>query len=179
MSRVVPIQLRNRSGRVVATALVDSGDGSLARNPWYRLKSGYVVRTVVEDGQKRMLYLHREVLRMQPGDPREVDHIDRNPLNNRRPNLRVVSRAENSRNRGPNRGRHLPRNVYRTTGGSRLRVQVKVDGEAVHVGTFRDVETARWAAIRARIRYGVASVRDHQLVQEAKRVLEAHHGSRT
>lgn len=44
--------------------------------------------------------LHRLILGLRKGDARQVDHIDRNPLNNRRSNLRVVTPAENNQNRG-------------------------------------------------------------------------------
>jgi hypothetical protein len=42
--------------------------------------------------------MHREILGLKPGDGRESDHINGNGLDNRRSNLRICSRAENSRN---------------------------------------------------------------------------------
>jgi hypothetical protein len=45
------------------------------------------------------LYLHRVL--MEPEDGMVVDHINRNSLDNRRSNLRVVTQAENLRNRDP------------------------------------------------------------------------------
>lgn len=44
--------------------------------------------------------LHRHIMGLLSGDARIVDHINRNPLDNRRENLRVCSHAENLRNRG-------------------------------------------------------------------------------
>lgn len=46
-----PIDLRNRSGAVVARALVDEADAHLAEKPWYRLRNGYAVRTEIVDGK--------------------------------------------------------------------------------------------------------------------------------
>ena len=51
-----------------------------------------------ETGQAAHLYLHRAILGLAPGDPRRTDHKNRNRLDNRRENLRVVTHAENLQN---------------------------------------------------------------------------------
>ena len=43
------------------------------------------------------IYIHRLLTNCPKG--LDVDHIDRNPLNNKRENLRVVTRAENNKNK--------------------------------------------------------------------------------
>lgn len=48
-------------------------------------------------------FLHRFILNVPPGDPRLVDHKDRNPLNNQRDNLRACSSSENSQNKSVKR----------------------------------------------------------------------------
>ena len=48
-------------------------------------------------GKHTCILMHRFI--MQPPEGKEVDHIDRNPLNNQKSNLRLATRAENSRNR--------------------------------------------------------------------------------
>jgi hypothetical protein len=163
-----PIDLRDRAGAVVARALVDKADAHLADKPWYRLRNGYAVRTEIANGKKRMVYMHREVLGLSYGDRSVVDHINGDKLDNRRRNLRVVSQRANTRNRAANRGRRLPRNVYPSHSGDAYRVQVKVEGSAVHIGTFATLDRARTEAVRARIRYGLASQRD---LHTAKHVL--------
>lgn len=45
-------------------------------------------------------YLHRFILGFVKGDKIEIDHINRDRLDNRRDNLRVCSHAENQRNNG-------------------------------------------------------------------------------
>lgn len=145
----VAIPLRNRRGDVVATAHVDSADARLAEKRWYLLRNGYAVRTEVEAGKKRMLYLHREVLGLGSGAP-EVDHRNRDKLDCRRRNLRVATRSLNCCNRGANRARSLPRNVYQVHGIPGFKVQLKVKGRTQHVGMYPTVGRAASAARSAR-----------------------------
>jgi len=56
-----------------------------------------VARTKKEEGNK-IIYLHREITNAGPGAI--VDHIDGNPLNNIKSNLRVCDKSKNAMNRG-------------------------------------------------------------------------------
>jgi hypothetical protein len=63
---------------------------------WWVTDRGYVLTKIRgEDGKRRSIGLHRLLL----GDPKEdIDHIDRNPRNNTRGNLRACGRAANNKN---------------------------------------------------------------------------------
>lgn len=63
----------------------------------------------------------------------EVDHIDRNPLNDRIENLRLVSRAENQRNHRI-RGATKYRGVHLSKG--KFGAHIKVNYEPVYIGMF-------------------------------------------
>ena len=60
------------------------------------------------------IYLHRLLLDAQAGE--EVDHIDGDGLENRRHNLRIVTRLENAQN-VVRTGRARLRNVYQNGSG--------------------------------------------------------------
>ena len=93
--------------------LISEADSDLAAFSYCVDRYGYAKRTVncrMAKGlwRTKNIKLHREVLARIVG--REVnskdicDHINRNRLDNRRENLRVVSLAGNHQNRGPNAG---------------------------------------------------------------------------
>lgn len=62
---------------------------------WYLSNMGYV-------GSKRFGLIHRYI--MNAPDGAVVDHIDNNPTNNRKNNLRICTQAENTRNRAIKEG---------------------------------------------------------------------------
>lgn len=74
------------------TARVSPEDFGRLKGYVWGFDGRYARRTTWENGKQKKTYMHREVL----GFPvREVDHINRDKLDNRRANLRLVSRSEN------------------------------------------------------------------------------------
>ena len=95
------IPLRARDGSIRAYAIVDAADYEWASQFRWNCDKGYARRHkqvpgTGKFGKKKSYYLHRELLGAGPGQL--VDHIDRNPLNCRRGNLRFANRTINSRN---------------------------------------------------------------------------------
>lgn len=107
--RQIPLYRR----KVVAGhALVDDADyEALSAHRWTLLvgkSTNYACRPEHIAGTAngtRMYYMHRVILGMAPGVGHrvQVDHVNRNGLDNRRANLRVVTPAENALNKGVSR----------------------------------------------------------------------------
>jgi hypothetical protein len=87
------IPLLGRGGVIRGRALVDDEDLNrvLEFGPWH-ISQGYVTKTV---GLHRFVMLGTNL-----NDPMMVDHKDRDPFNNRKSNLRVVTNAQSVQNRG-------------------------------------------------------------------------------
>lgn len=89
----------------------------------------------------RIVSLHRQVIQACPGQI--VDHINRDPLDNRRENLRVVTVAQNAMNRSKSvtaASRYL--GVYRFK--ARWVAKIGSGGKLLHLGLFdSEIEAAQ------------------------------------
>jgi hypothetical protein len=95
------------------------------------------------------LLAHRVIWKMVYGDePEEIDHIDRDPCNNRLSNLRRATRRQNMWNvRGNGRSGYKGVSLHRPTG--RWRARIKVNGKEICIGYFTDPKAAHRAYSRA------------------------------
>jgi hypothetical protein len=116
-------------------AYVDKQDFDLIRQyVWYLNKNGYAYRW---DGS-RPVALHVTILGHREG--LEIDHKDRNKLNNCRYNLRHVTHAVNQLNRKLPSGQ--TRNINFNNSAHGYQVQFKRRGKLIFVGTFQTFDKA-------------------------------------
>lgn len=95
------LTLRNATGESIATVLVDDADyETVSRFSWRLGGSGYVVRKSGKTTQS----LHRQIMGLTVGDGLVVDHINGDPFDNRRANLRTGTQAQNLQNQTPRVG---------------------------------------------------------------------------
>lgn len=145
------VPLRARDGSVRAYAIIDASDAEwVAHWRWSLHMGGYAFRLERVDGRSVTIFLHRAVLGLppSPGQNRthETDHINRNRLDNRRGNLRFVSRSVNMMNRGPYGRRSAQRgHVEWRNDTQKWRAFVWVAGRRLHLGSFAEHEDAERA----------------------------------
>ncbi len=134
-----------RGGIVVAHAIVDEDDAEwLSEWTWRLSLGGYAWRTEYRP-QTINIFIHRLILALPHGDPRFSDHINRDRLDNRRANLRIVTKQQNAQNQGLFRdGASRFRGVDFKKG--KWRARVTLGGHQHHLGYFATEEEAAAAA---------------------------------
>lgn len=148
--------MRRALGIVLTTgqiALIDEVDAWLAGMSW-RLYRGYVRRS---DGRHLARLadraLHRAVLSATPGQL--VDHINGDPLDNRRCNLRIASPTENVRNVGQGQV-NSPAGVIGVgwhAGRQKWQASIRVAGKLIYLGLFTEIEAAKAARVSAELKF--------------------------
>ena len=98
----IPLSKRGGMGLSV---IVDDCDVPFceARRIFLGASKKYPHVTLTIEGKKQPVLLHRVLMGLKPHDGLTVDHINGNPLDNRRSNLRVVTVAQNLASRRMNR----------------------------------------------------------------------------
>jgi hypothetical protein len=129
--------------------LVDDSDLKLvSAYKWWLRDKGNGRLVVVS---RANLTMHRLLMNAQPGQM--VDHANRNPLDNRRANLRFCTVSQNQQNRHYNKGSSLFKGVYRE--GSKWRAYIGFESKQIWLGSFTNEEdAARMHDKAARIYHG-------------------------
>jgi hypothetical protein len=147
------LRVRVRPSEPDAHTIIDAIDAPWAEQWMWSLNiGGYVTRPRLagdpSDGPRR-IFLHREILNLSTESRLEGDHINRDKLDNRRRNLRVVTRMQNAQNVSSCEGSSsIYRGVtwYRQLG--KWHAQVRSGGKTHHFGYFSDeIEAAEAARI--------------------------------
>jgi len=113
---------------------------------------GYARRDTSIKGKKIRMYLHRFILNAPIGA--DVDHINRETLDNRKSNLRICSRSENLRNALSRTG---ATSKYKGVGWDKSRkkwsTKINLHGKTINLGRFKSEIVAAKAYNRAALKY--------------------------
>jgi hypothetical protein len=113
---------------------------------WYAVdkrNNFYAVRNIKHGSGQRLEYMHRAILGLTPGDGKEIDHKNRDTLDNRRSNLRIVTRSQNSQNH-----KLSSNNTSGTTGvhfnklSGKWVVTIYINRKRIHLGYYFDKNEA-------------------------------------
>ena len=86
-------------------ALIDKEDFPKVKDyTWHYTSNAYVSHSCVDDGKRKSLYLHNFIMdrldHTGKGSKESIDHINRNGLDNRKENLRLITQTEQNLNQG-------------------------------------------------------------------------------
>jgi hypothetical protein len=129
-------------------ALIDAADLPLVRQHFWRaawavkVGSYYAVTKIkLSHGRYRSIKMHRLLMGEPPG--MEVDHRNRDTLDNRRANLRVCTRAQNKANSGVYRSNTSGyTGVYWRPARNRWQASIPISGHNKSLGYFKTAEEA-------------------------------------
>jgi hypothetical protein len=134
---IAELPLRRSDDSVSAVATVDADVvDELSQFRWALSKAGYAYRGIWRDGRGRILLLHRVLLGLDFGDSRQVDHINRDKLDNRRSNLRLSDCTRQQWNKGAGYGTSLERGVHWQADKRRWRVEIWLYGRRHCLGRY-------------------------------------------
>mgnify|MGYP000399636682 FL=1 len=151
------IPLRARDGSIRAYALIDADDLQKIEKHRWHIAGGYAVRCVrISRGKGQTISLHRELLGLTTDDGFEVDHVNRDRLDNRRTNLRVLPRQgrPNAQNQTSYEGSS---SRYRGVGWHKRilkwQASARVNGKLISLGYFDSELEAAETAKRFRLEH--------------------------
>jgi hypothetical protein len=123
-------------------AVVDDDDYDLlSKSRWTRLNNHSVSYAMLLKASG--ISMHRIIMGLKKGDTRQVDHIDGDGLNNRKSNLRVVTRRENSLNRKLNKNNTSGhRGVEWDDRNNTWRARITVNNRQIQLGRFENKQDA-------------------------------------
>lgn len=148
--KLIPLNRgRTHKEKPKAYAMVDNDDfQGLSKYHWSVNGNGYVWRSYWKDKKVKHESMHRRLLMCKHGEI--CDHINRNPLDNRKSNLRKCNKITNGQNSNK---RKIGRNgnpcsskfkgVYFHAG--KWEVQIVVCKKKVYLGRFEDQKMAALA----------------------------------
>jgi hypothetical protein len=136
-------------------AIVDARDFEfLSQWKWHASQNGYAMRRESRRSTYRTISMHRQILGLEYGDTREVDHINRNGLDNRRCNLRIATSSENKMNHGmQSRNTSGYKGVTLDKQSQRWKAQIGVSGKTISIGKYKNPHDAYKAYCDAALRY--------------------------
>lgn len=109
---------------------------------WYCSAYGYAVRDQTVNGGRRAIYMARAIMGAPSG--LEVDHINGDPLDNRKANLRIATHKQNGRNRKQLGGTSRYKGVCWDSRRRKWKASIGLDCGLVNIGRYdNEVDAAR------------------------------------
>ncbi len=119
------------------------------RASWHKhTQSFYAVRkSKTKNGKNHTISMAREILGLSRDDKRQADHIDHNTLDNRKSELRIVTRSGNQWNR------KNPKGYYFHKANHKYLARIGLNGKGIYLGFFCKAKEAHNAYLKAKKYY--------------------------
>lgn len=130
--------------------IIDKDDFEMVhKSTWCLNSSGkYLVATI----NKKIKRLHRLIMDVE--DPSVVvDHINGNPRDNRKQNLRITTQKMNSRNTRSSKNNPVGYPGIDKLKSGKYRARITYNRKAIHLGIFNSIEEAKQVRIAAENKY--------------------------
>lgn len=140
------VVLYNRKQEEIARTLIDLEDiDKISKYKWSLSTKKYA------RCESKKLFLHNLIMNITTEDNKNdkfVDHINGNPLDNRKSNLRILSKSENNFNK------HIKvKGYYQDPKSGKYIASIKVKGKRIYLGRFINEEDAIKARKMAEEKY--------------------------
>ena len=138
--RLIPL-----TQHAVSKVDIEDFDAAMEKN-WCLSDTGYARRTSSRMNERLHRFVMERVLGRELSPREQVDHINGDRLDNQRSNLRVVSNAENARNRPAQRnsGSRLKGVTRSDTVSERWTTELQILGTRLRWGGMESAEEAAW-----------------------------------
>jgi hypothetical protein len=135
IGKIAKIKLYNKNNTIIGESIIDKEDIGKASEYRWCLANGYC---------KSSGYgLHRAILSLHKKDPRIVDHINHDTLDNRKINLRICTNTENIRNSGMSKNNTSGyKGVSYRKKEKNWRAYIRVNSVQKYLGCFKTKEQA-------------------------------------
>lgn len=148
------IILYDKYGKEINRALIDLEDIDKVKNfKWCINPQGYAICSKGIDN-KKYIRLHHYIFTNPNEDNLFIDHINRNRLDNRKSNLRIVSKADNNKNlslRTDNNTNII--GVCYDNERNKWISQLKLDGKRILFKRYNNIDDAIIARLKAELKY--------------------------
>jgi hypothetical protein len=134
------IVLRDKNCDIVAKAVIDLEDVDICKKyKWHLKKSDNNMYAIATINENKKIFLHRLVMDYTGNE--DIDHIDRNGLNNRKNNLRICSRSSNIKNQS------IKRKGIKKVESGRYQASITHNYKCIYIGTYDTFEEALQARL--------------------------------
>ncbi len=145
MSKIIFLYKKDK---IISETIVDDEDFEFLSKFKWRLDSGYACRGKIINGKYKTIFIHRELMNLTYVDQKtQVDHINRDRLDNQKSNLRIVTFIQNHQNRTSYKGsKSKYRGIYFHKFSGLWHARGSLNNKVYSIGYFKSEDEAGKAA---------------------------------